>query len=288
MFKRTVFFIFLALFVLTSIEAGRAPVTFKVTPDATVADLLLSTHKRHEGLNLPRCPEFSPRKFWQTTPAKMDHYSAYFKLSFGTLPTATFIRFLNRTPELFEDSAIRKVYTISLAEFIAATKVARAHRTRDNIAILRQKEAVVISFLKRLDLQNPLIRAKAARLFSTQKQGFVSWLLNAPILPFRSYFQEKDCKKGKKLRVVPRFLILPLLVTAGAGSCLALGAGCLFDSDIPMWLVGAAVTYKTLKAFKNDTKLTPEPYGGIKVKIQLDEGETADASASQTGYSPDF
>ena len=218
----------------------------------------------------------------------MPHYSAYFKLSFGTLPTATFIRFLNRTPELFEDSAIRKVYTISLAEFIKATKTFRARRTKENLAILRQKEAIVISFLRQLDLQNPLIRAKTARLFSTSKQGFLISLFNAPILPFRSYFQEKDCKKGKKLRVVPRFFALSLLTTGIIGGGLAICARSALDSDFAAGVVGAVMAYKTFKAFKNDTKLTPEPYSGIKVKIQLDEGESADASASQTGYTPNF
>lgn len=289
MLKKTLFLLFLAFFAaISTSQAGRAPITFKVTPDATVADLLISTHKNHTGLNLPRCPEFSPRRFWQTIPSKMPHYSAYFKFSFGTLPTATFIRFLTRTPELIEDSAIRNVYRISLAEFIKAAKTARSRRTRNNIALLRQKEAVVISFLQRLDLQNPLIRAKAARMLSTPKLGFLSKLLNSPFLPFRSTLQEKTCKKGKKIRVVPRNLALPLIVTAGLGAGLTFATRYLTDSDLATGIMIAAISYKTFKAFKNDSKLTPEPYGGIKVKIKLDECESADASASQTGYTPEF
>lgn len=295
MFKKS-FFIFLSAVALTIVRTERAPIVFAVTPDATVADLLCSTHKGHTGLNLPRCPEFSERKPWQTVPANMAHYSAYFKLSFGTLPTATFIRLLSRSAELFEDTAVRKIYTQSLAEFIKQAKITSSHPNKKNIELLRKKEAIVVSFLKRLDLQNPLIRAKTARLFSTPKQRFAVKLLSSMALPLRSTFQEKNCKKGKKLRVVPNNIALPLAITALAGVCTWWLTEFVTDTlsgdeettNIPGIIACALLAYKTLQAFKADKKLTPEPYGGIKVKIILDEGENNDASASQTGYTPDF
>lgn len=294
MLKKSLF-IFLASLALTTVQADRAPIVFAVTPDATVADLLCSTHKGHTGLNLPNCPEFWERKPWQTTPAKMAHYSAYFKLSFGSLPTAAFIRFLSQSAELFEDAAVRQIYILSLAEFIKQVKNARAHPTPKNIEFLRKKELIVLSFLRRLDLQNPLIRAKTARLFSTPKQGFVAKILSSMVLPLRSKFQEKDCKKGKKLRVVPSIIGIPLAATALAGACTWWATQRLIDTineeetlNVPGIIACTILAYKTFQAFKTDKKLTPEPYSGIKIKIVLDEGENNDASASQTGYTPDF
>ncbi len=288
MFKKAFFLALFAFMALpATVAAKRAPITFAVTPDATVADLLISTHKKHTGLNLPRCPEFSSRWFWQQTPAKMSRYAAFFELGCGLIPTAAFIRFIKESPVLFEDAAIKHLYKKSLADFIAATKKYRARRTKKNLEALRTKEAVVISFLKHLELQNPLIRAKTARIFSTPKHGFFKRFLNSLILPLRSRFKAKPGTKGKKLCVAPNFLFIPVAATAINTAAVYGLFRFAFGENIAL-LPTAIMAYKALKAFNNDEKLTREPYEGIKVAIQLDEDPCCDASASQTGQDAGF
>ena len=281
------FFAFFTLFLLASDAKSsqeRAPMTFAVSPYATVAEFLQSTKADDSGFHLPASPEFSNRHFWQTTPSKMLTYPAFFKLDSGIIPTAAMIRFIKKSPELFEDKTVRKFYEQALAECISANKQWLSTPTEKAYEKLKKAEATVYAFLGRLDLANPLTRHKVANLLTTPKKGFVQRLIASTALPGRSEFEDK---KGE-LMVKPRNIIIPALKgTLGPIIPLFIFALCIDDLKIPGILYLCAL-YNNFHAWKNDSNLTPEPHNGIKVSIILDDGPCNDSSASSFGTQLDF
>lgn len=177
---------------------SRRAVTLPMTQSATVADVVQSTHNGHTGFNIPLCPQFTKRAFWQSAPWSLHEYPA---MHTDKLTTAAMIRFITQSPQLFKNSIKEAAYKNALNAAIAAHKTWFSNKTEENAAKLHQAEDVVMAYLQTLRLSNSATRKAIEAILSTPTHWLARRLVGSFFLPFRSSLVSRK-KDGQEQQTV--------------------------------------------------------------------------------------
>jgi len=247
-----------------------------VDPTATVADVMATREKDSDEFRfqIPTCPEFTSRYFWQIAPRKMKSYKTEHKTEWGTISTATLIRFIKTSDILFEDAATKQSYKNALSAAIDAHKNWFSNPSEANLARLNVQEKAIEAFLQTLDFSNPFNRKRLEKLLTTPQKGILTSLLHLFSLGNAIKFVSKDDKNTKSSFKTPKLGALYPVVFGMAKSLISLiliGKN-IKNADSPCVIIGIVLALQLLRHFKNDTNLTPEVGDGIKVKIEVDYG----------------
>lgn len=280
---------------------------------ATVADLIRSSKRKHVGFNLPTMPQFTSRAPWSAAPWKMKSYNGHYKLANGTMLTAaSMLRFWALSPVLFvEDEKLTSVgyeYRQTLFDVKNAHKVWYANQTVENLKALQALEDKILGYLAQLPLNNSVIRARLEKILSTAKHDHNSscaraWVEKKPnaTSPQKWVVHQNGVVKSFLKR--PGVPLAKTAAVAGveAGIIYALfrsplgyrfrdcywrltsvevlhgriGRGILLASAGVGALASASSLLSGCLEWFSDENLTPEPAGGIKVVITLNDDSKA-------------
>ena len=254
-----------------------------VDPTATVADVMATREKDSDKFRfqIPTCPEFTSRYFWQIAPWKMKSYKTAHTTEWGTISTATLIRFIKTSDVLFDDASTKQSYKNALADAIDAHKNWFSDQSEANLARLKIQEKTVETFLQTLDFSNPFNRKRLEELLSTPAKGIMKSFFHLFSLGNAIKFVKKDAKNAESLFKTPK---MGALYPVGFGALKITSVFALFYhiannnhnanliSDLWSCAVTGLLIIQLLRHFKNDTNLTPEAGNGVKVKIEVDYG----------------
>lgn len=184
---------------------SKRAVMLPMARSATVADVVESTHNGHTGFNIPLCPQFTKRAFWQSTPWSLHEYPA---MHTDKLTTAAMIRFITQSPQLFKNSIKETAYKNALNAAITAHKTWLSNKTEENAAKLHQAEDVVMAYLQTLRLSNSATRKAIEAILSTPTHWLPRRALGSFFLPFRSslVFRKIDGKDQQNVSISGTFM----------------------------------------------------------------------------------
>ncbi len=258
------------------IHASPEKKLLSVDPTATVADVMATKDKDSDEFRfqIPTCPEFTSRYFWQIAPWKMKSYKTEHTTEWGTISTATLIRFIKTSDVLFDDASSKQSYKNALAGAIDAHKNWFSNPSEANLARLNAQEKAVEAFLQTLDFSNPFNRKRLEKLLTTPQKGILKSFFHLFSLGNAIKFVSKDDKNTKSLFKTPK---LGALYPVGFGIAKFLITLILIReksplADFPCLMVAILLAFQLLRHFKNDTNLTPEVGNGVKIKIEVDYG----------------
>lgn len=193
-------FLVAAWMTLPHLAAGRKRITIPITPHSTVADVVRSTHNGHAGFNIPLVPQFTNRFMFQAAPWSLHQYPA---MHTEHLTTAAMVRFIQRSPELFEDSPKLSAYKKALSKAVEAHATWFSKQTPENAQKLHAAENEVMAFLQGIRLSKAKVRSTLENILSTPRGFFPLRLIDKFFLPFRSSIatHKKDGVEIKKVHL---------------------------------------------------------------------------------------